>query len=284
MKYLMFSLTFLINVNVVFGQQLVQNNKIWNVVECLNLGGCSTTSYKLSGDTTIDNLNYLKLFATADTTMINWNIIGAMREDNGNVFFNDFDNEAKLYDFNMAVADTFNTTIHGCTVRLIVSEKDTVTLLNGVRRLRYTFQNGEVWIAGIGSLYGLTHVGFNQCVIDLMYNLNCCYENNKQLIYKSTLYDNCFVNTLGIDKTIKNIHFSLNPNPFSNFTVLKFNYSNSQQYTLQIINSNGKVVKEINNISSGEIKITKQGLKTGFYFLRLFNKGKTIGSGKLLIR
>ncbi len=188
MKKLIALLGFLFLTNLTFSQNIVQENKMWNVIEWLNFGPCTTVSYRLSGDTTIGNLDYIKLYTAHDTLLNNWYLAGAMRETQKRVFFNDFENETLLYDFGLSVSDTFRSTNLGCPIELIVSATDTVTIFNGEKRQRTRFNNEEEWIQGIGSLNGLMQVGVYQCGSDMFYDLSCCHLNEEQ-IFKSSLYD-----------------------------------------------------------------------------------------------
>ncbi len=269
-------------------QTFIQENKTWNVVECMNLSGCKTQTFKIMGDTTIGQLEYKKLYATYDTALNTWSNYGAMREVENQVFFYLYANETEemLYDFNLAVGDTFNTIQNsmeysGCPIELVVTSIDTVTLENGEQKQRFNFADGEQWISGIGSLYGLVYVGVYQCIIDMDYHLSCCHAND-ELIYQSQLFDNCFINTVGLKENSEQIKCSVYPNPFYQSTELKFDYSSSQNYRLQMMNGIGQVVMEIGNINSGKIIIQGDQLTSGIYFFRLTNDKNEVASGKLI--
>lgn len=277
------SLTFLAS-----SQTFVQENKTWNVIECINMGGCVTETFKFMGDTTIAQTDYKKLYSSYDTTLNNWYKYGAIRENENKVYFYLYSNETEvlLYDFNLNVGDTFISThnsleYQGCPIELKVSSIDTTILENGEQRQRFNFNGAEVWISGIGSLYGLIYVDVYQCIWDMFYDLSCCHEND-ELIFQSPYFDNCLVNTVGINENSIQVNHSLYPNPFSQSTVLKFEYSVSQNYRLQIINSTGQLVKEIDNIYSGEIHINGNQLKKGIYFYRLTTNHNEILAGKLM--
>lgn len=269
-------------------QTFLQENKTWNVVECINWGGCGTQTFKIIGDTTVAQTDYKKLYVSYDTTLNNWYKYGAIRENENKVYFYLYSSEMEvlLYDFNLNVGDTFISThnsieYQGCPIELEVFSIDTTILENGEQRQRFNFNGGEKWISGIGSLYGLVYVGVYQCIIDMYYDLSCCHEND-ELIYQSPYFDNCFVNTVGLNENSIQVKHSVYPNPFSQSTVLKFDYSVSQNYRLQIINGTGQMVMEIENINSGEIIILGNQLNSGIHFYRLTNDDKEIATGKLI--
>lgn len=270
-------------------QTFLQENKTWNVIECINWGGCETKSFKITGDTSIGQVDYKKLFTTYDTSLTNWNIYGAMREYENQVFIYDFylESDELLYDFNLSVGDTFSTIVSTeyyleCPIDIVLTSIDTVLLENNEQRQRFNF-GSEQWISGIGSLYGLLYVDVYQCMFDLFYDLSCCHEND-ELIYQSPHFDNCVVNTVGLNENSIQVKHSVYPNPFSQSTVLKFDYSVSQNYRLQIFSGTGQMVMEIENINSDEIIILGNQLKSGIHFYRLTNDDKEIATGKLIKR
>ncbi len=283
MKRLMGILGFLLLANLTFSQSIVQENKMWNVIQCLNFGPCITTSYKILGDTTIDNIAYKKLYTAHDTLLNNWYLSGAMRESQDKVFVNDFMNETMLYDFGLSVSDTFRTTISDCPIELILIQIDTVTIFNGEQRQRYIFEDHEMWIRGIGSLNGLMEVGVYQCMFDLYFDLSCCHVNEVQL-YKSTVYEHCLVNTVALEENTLLENFSINPNPFSEYVTIKSNQPEIQIIQIQIRNSTGQIVRTIDNVTSGEIIVSKDQLKPGLYFFQLLDSERNIATGKLIVR
>lgn len=281
MKNLVLILGFIFLTNSTFSQPFIQENKVWNVIECMNFGACITISYKLTGDTIIDYHVYKKLYHTQDTTLNNWYLGGALRETQGKVYITDFEDEVLMYDFSLSVTDTFRTVNFGCPIELILNQIDTVIIFNGEQRQRYNF-NGEKWIKGIGCLYGLKQVGVYECVFDLFYDLSCCFVDEEQ-IFQSAFFEYCFVNTVGLEEEKINQNFTVSPNPFSESTTIRFEADDSQTYELQIINETGQIVRTYNNIISGEIKIVKGKLKSGLYFFRIRNNEISIASGKIMI-
>jgi hypothetical protein len=115
----------------------------------------------------------------------------------------------------------------------------------------------------------------------LFYDLSCCHEND-ELIFQSTSFDDCLVNTVGLNENITKINHSIYPNPFNHSIILNFDYSSSQTYSLQIFNSTGQLIKRINKINSGKIEISGEHLNSGIYFYQLTNDKNEIVDGKLI--
>jgi hypothetical protein len=288
MKRILLTSIFAILTFLVSSQTFIQENKTWNIVECMNWGACGTTTLKIMGDTTIGQTEYKKLYVTNDTTLNNWLKYGALRENEHVVYFYLFANETEvvLYNFNLNVGDNFISThnsfeYQACPIEMEVTSIDTVTIENGEQRQRFNFSDGEKWISGIGSLYGLIYVGVVQCIIDMSYDLSCCHEN-EELVFKSPTYDNCFINTVGLNENSTKAHHTVFPNPITQTTVLNFDYSSSKTYLLQIINSMGQVVKKTDQINSGSIEISGNQLNSGIYYYLLTNDENEMISGKLI--
>jgi len=237
------------------------------------------------GDTILDGIDYKKLYITQDTTLTNWGYYGGIRETNDKVYLfnNDDDSATILYDFSLSPGDMFTTYYNGnsnCQVFLELQSIDTITILNGEQRRRFNF-GSESWIEGIGSLHGLIYVGVFWCEIDLYFDLSCCFLNDEQ-IYQSYA-ESCIVYTVGINENETETTHSLFPNPFSNSCILKFNYIDSQEYKLQIINQNAQIIETIENIKSGEIEIRKGKMNKGLYYYRLQTEKGIIASGMMIV-
>ncbi|MCF6359201.1 MAG: T9SS type A sorting domain-containing protein [Cyclobacteriaceae bacterium] len=93
---------------------------------------------------------------------------------------------------------------------------------------------------------------------------------------------NCSITSID-DRDIKPTHNSVYPNPFNDFTTIKFDNPTNQLYTLKLFNSLGKNVRVISNISTGKIIIRRNNLKSGVYSFQLQSGSKVYASGKLVI-
>lgn len=87
---------------------------------------------------------------------------------------------------------------------------------------------------------------------------------------------------IGIAENIQGADFNIYPIPFSIETELTLN-ENLEKATLTVYNSFGQQVKEINNISGKAIKIQRDNLSNGIYFIRLTQDNKVILADKLII-
>lgn len=277
-------------INAAFCQSLVQDNKIWNVINCMNFSGCSTTSYKLSGDTTINQIQYMKLYESSEEVTINWMLCGTMRENENKVFYYNFENESLLYDFGLNIGDHFSSEIYAngelWQVDLDLMDIDTVLLMNGESRRRFVFSGSdpqEYWIEGIGSLCGPIITGINTVFMDIWWDLSCSYFEDEQ-IYQASEAQDCYINTVGIEDVDEKINYSISPNPFSDLTTLCFDYQLHDKYHAHLVNSMGEIVWLQHDITSGVIEIPRNHLEAGLYIVKLYCNKKAVLSSKLIIQ
>ena len=161
-----------------------------------------TDIYKIEGDTLLDGVPYKMMYATRNENLTGWNLGGFIREtEDGQVFSRrpSTSDEQLLYDFSMEVGDTICMCDYGydeCC--MVVIEKGEI-IVNGEPRqqivLEYPFGNGveEVWIEGIGSLFGIVDSG-SLFLTGGSTNLLCYYEDG-DLIWQNTTpgYDECYM-------------------------------------------------------------------------------------------
>ena len=161
-----------------------------------------TDIYKIEGDTLLDGVPYKMMYATRNENLTGWNLWGFIREtEDGQVFSRrpSTSDEQLLYDFSMEVGDTICMCDYGydeCC--MVVIEKGEI-IVNGEPRqqivLEYPFGNGveEVWIEGIGSLFGIVDSG-SLFLTGGSTNLLCYYEDG-DLIWQNTTpgYDECYM-------------------------------------------------------------------------------------------
>ena len=264
-------------------QTLVDTNKVWNVVTCINFGPCWTSVFYFDGDTTIGIHQYKKLMVSYDTSGGGYFSSYVAREDTATnqVFFNSSGSEYLAYDFSLNQGDTFTTDIDGCTIQMTVDSVDTVTLLNGESRKRMLLSNLETWIEGVGSLYGLTNVGVYFCSFDIFPELNCFTENDT-LKYQNLNYPDCFY-ALGISGLTSHDTFKLIPNPFSEFTTLTFENPLHERNLLKIFSTDGQIIKQYENVTGNQLRIDRSKMINGIYFFQLMNDTKLIATGKLVV-
>ena len=91
-----------------------------------------------------------------------------------------------------------------------------------------------------------------------------------------------FESTTSIKSISENTSLNIFPNPFTSETTLKTDF-NLKDATLTIYNALGQEVNNIKNISGQEIKLSRDNLVSGIYFIRLTLDNKVIATDKLVI-
>ena len=272
MRTILIAISFVLFTNFTFTQTLIDENKTWNVVTCMNFGGCSTQTLIIMGDTTINQMTYKKLYYSDDEIPEDWYLLNALREDldTQQVFIYYFyeGEEKLLYDFNLVVGDTFQSPL--CPdFEMTLGSIETITLENGEQRTLYSFGYGEQWVSGIGSLNGLLSVGYNYCNMDIWKKLSCCHEAY-ELIYMSPEYSDCYVFTIGLEDESKQDYLSIFPNPSTGNVTLQFNDLVFNNMIIEVFNMSGQLVFTQNIQSTrNEESIDLNTLLKGIYTINL---------------
>lgn len=270
-----------------FGQTLIETNKMWNIVDCTNFGPCYTSSFKFEGDTILNGINYKKLMESWNAPSDIWTYHSAFREDETGKVYGILGweiEEQHFYDFDLEPGDDFNFFFPGSSypITMHVTDVDSVTLLNGEKRKRITFDNAydEQWIEGIGSTVGIPFVAYYWNLFDLTYELNCFYIDD-ELIYKHGSYETCWFTTVGIDDYLAEPTWMVSPNPFDDTFTIQPKTNHVQGIEVRISNLQGAVLETHYHAGGGKIMAGKN-LEKGFYLLQIFENGKLSHNSKLV--
>ena len=186
---------------------IVEDGKQWNVLFTYPWSPPEpphryTDIYKIEGDTLVDGVPYKVMYETRNEDLTGWNLWGFIREtEDGQVFSRrpSTSDEQLLYDFSMEVGDTiFMYEEHN--EYMVVVEKGEILVNEEPRQqivLEYPFGNGEqeVWIEGIGSLYGIINSG-SLFLMGGSTDLLCYYEDSDLIWQNTTLgYNECYIVT-----------------------------------------------------------------------------------------
>jgi len=262
----------------------VDTNKVWSIYWDYSAEGLPglnyTYSIKFTQDTIIASKTYKKVISSNDSSQTTWFNYGYIRETPDKKVYYLLNNqdtvEKYFFNGNANVGDTM--LLYNCT--LVVDSIDSVLIGNNFRK---RFNLGwETWIEGIGSLNGFENSGLFYCMVGGVRSL-LCFTENDTLKYMNPDYNFCYNGTVGINEIKKeNYYLDIYPNPFSSETTIK-TFKNLQNATLTIYSTIGKELKTIKNISGQTIKLNKDNLPIGLYFIRLTQDNKIIATDKLVI-
>lgn len=211
---------FFFSVHFAHGQALVDPSHLWAYYTDTGLIGSGpdshptgfTTVYSFGEVEEVGSLTYHRL-RTADQfdTFAFWEETDIlMREDSqGRVYLkNGEEPELLIYDFSLEIGDVFPEPIDGCSLTL--TEKDFLTTNLGELRERFTFDDGTIWVRGIGSL--------SKMIPDCTFEWNglVCFQTNLELEYTGELYfdtngDCIFVPVHTEEVRVSRIQLSPNP-------------------------------------------------------------------------
>jgi len=236
------------------------------------------SQYYLSGDTILNNRTYRKVIGRSSNNLGQPTYyIGAIREESGKVFkqYTDYETmiitEFLLYDFTVEVGDTiYSTAPSGELYRKpVVLKIDTIELLNGEKRKRFSFDRASEWIEGIGSINGFftpseeLAIGYSIPYLVCYKQDGIEYYKNNNLCPDGTCCDaiSGLENPKQIDQTI-----SLSPNPTNRF--IQFNFPEYIQQCKSI-----KLYDSLGNLLQNSIKINNNlvldlsNYSSGLYFV-----------------
>lgn len=241
-------------------------------------------TYYISGDTTLNNLVYHKLFVKYYDLNFS-SLVGAYRKDSLKVYYVDFSyfggleygmdcdsSECLLYDFGMQVGDSiFQVTLDSVDHYLTVTEIDTISV-NGENLKRWHLSSridpntnwfDMVWIEGVGSLLPF----FNYYpVFESGTQLLCFYMGSVFFQVTSLSFSDCL--QLGTEEFKSFNKIELFPNPANNEVNIRFFSSYSGEKEIMLYDNLGRLLNSLNSDKS-EVKIDLSGNQNGFYFLKV---------------
>lgn len=93
---------------------------------------------------------------------------------------------------------------------------------------------------------------------------------------------NCKVTGVGVSSQDENRLINIFPNPFNTYTTIQF-MNSINNVEINIYNIEGQKIKSIKNISGNNIKLSRDYLPSGVYFVHLIQDNKIIIADKLVI-
>lgn len=221
--------------------------------------------------------------------------VGALKDDSSaNKTYFVFPNsttDSLLYDYNLTVGDTIKGIIsqffNQFDTNRAVLTVDSV-LISGQYRKRWNFSQNELG----DSIYIIEGIGTSSGLLEPLYPWELewtdrhliCVKDSLQTYFTSNHNSKVGCNLIVSIPEVLNSgnSFSIFPNPFSNETTLKIDHD-LKNATVTIINTFGQQVKQIKSFTGSEIKLYRENLSEGIYFLRLMQENKIITTCKLII-
>ena len=166
-----------------------------------------TSSYKVEGDSIVEEKSYKKIFKAEDRAQKNWEFDCLMREEGKKVYILQQSRpEYLLYDFGLTIDESMEAFDGNLNTHSYIDEIED-TIINGVNRKIYSismssedtqkFPSDEKWIEGIGSTYGLKRhpcMFYTGCYAST--TLLCVAQDGKE-IYHSPEFEECYYSSFG---------------------------------------------------------------------------------------
>jgi hypothetical protein len=270
-------------------------NAYWNMFDAV-WGNLSVDNpIGVIGDTTINNAQYIKICQSTDTLFefqADYPFYCAVREEDSKYYFV-FPNETSeilYYDFTLEVGDTIQYPQNSYIwqpLALKVVGKDSV-LIGANYRKRLSLTNidtittgsspNQIWIEGIGSLFGLRHI--QNYTID-GYHATSCLHQNDTLVYLNPQFQACYRWTLvGLEEN-QIQPLKVFPNPATeqiSFEVLSDELVNSQ---FEIVDIKGEIFYN-SIINSPSFSVSINNLSPGVYFYDITHSSERVYRGKFV--
>lgn len=298
---------FVITISYSFAQTNVyhpfpDSNAIWIGKELTSDGmGCKiydVYNLYISGDTTIGAISYHKLYKDGYRFSPNCppggdfyyynQLWGFFRQDtiNKKIYLNYGGNDTLAYDFNLNVGDTLSPTfLTAGYPDFIVESIDSVLVGNEYRRKYWIiseyFQNYMYIIEGIGTNYGAFEL-YEPNWGEYAHDLWCIYQDNELVWTRDPSGSGCELILSNYEYVSEN-QISISPNPFKLYAELRIP-ENYTDLTLTIYNSFGQKIREIKNSNETIIKIERDNLESGLYFIQIAQDNNHILTKKIMIQ
>ena len=143
------------------------------------------------------------------------------------------------------------------------------------------YYDNEVWIEGIGSLrhplvpsYQLQYTDNG----DNIEGLTCAYQNNIVTFGGSECA--ALLSTIDSNQLTQTMRFY--PNPFNSELIIDLN-SYLENITIKLFNSQGQLIKQDSNLKGQIIKLNRDNLPSGLYFIQLLANQKILQTAKVMV-
>ena len=253
-------------------------------------------------DTTINGNLYHKLYHSTDTIFTEDKLVGGLREENEKVYyysivpvsfspeykFTDIpkDSEVLLYDFSFKIGDTVcnygpnNSLIRVTNGPPLILVKIDSLLIGSEYRRRFNFGESTndiimftSWVEGVGQLRGLLFAT-GDLPDNGVWNDLVCFRQGNEVLYHcnewcNSQYDTCYYIQTGINQTNTIESIKIIPNPVLVKGTIEVPVGKFDR--MAIMNISGIVVREYNVAGQSPIEISREGLPSGLYFVKLID-------------
>lgn len=257
-----------------FSQSFVDEGNQWSLVSYNFAGDAHNTTYRIEGDTTINGMEYKKLWYTFENPILaNWVLSKFIREDSTKQVFEKvgMNSEEIIYNFGLSAGDTiFNNVLPG--LNGLISEVDSIELNDGSMRKRLALSSLdcpdwgiiEYWVEGIGGVnLAFKYIDYF-CVYDVGLHLQC-FSNHGNFLYGSPNGSQCFI--INSINDIEEIAIKIFPNPTQDILNLEYDEITKIE-ALNIFDFQGQLIRSL-QVENPISQISISNFPKGVYYLKI---------------
>lgn len=289
MKKIYITLALCLLAKTAYMQKFLDSNTVWieyvintetHIVE-------SKQQLSIQEDTLLHDTLYYKLMSRSDTFFE-----GGIRESEGKIFadLTYYDpqgiDDMLLYDFTTKIGDTIQSKAsEGILSRSpVITDIDTIELENNEKRKLFSLNGGEdIWIEGIGSIFGFLFPAFDYLTNYTTPHL-VCFKQNEVIYYRNdTLCSNDCCTLLTNIHKVRNQKLNVRgyPNPTSGKVTIKLPDGNDNK-ALILTDITGIKKWEKKQLSDNSYKLDLSYFDNGIYILTV--KGKNYENNYKIIK
>jgi len=144
-----------------------------------------------------------------------------------------------------------------------------------------------VWFFGDGKSLASNETSvFHEYEEEGLYNVKLvAFENDfglaDSVVFEDYIYIEGSITSVVENESVQTQILNIQPNPLVNKAIIGFDNPENDPHTLRIIDLNGKLIKEIDNIRGTMIEINRSDLPSGIYVVEL--SGRIPGRARLLV-
>ncbi len=189
--------------------------------------------------------------------------------------------EILLFDFDIEEGDTLY--LNGPFTPQIIGNVDSVLLNDNLYHKRYQgLSFNYAFIEGLGSDAGL-FAGIRGFFVEGEGCYLKCFNIDGQYLIGEEYFGCDSINTsvpvIEIDHASK---IEIAPNPFDDFIQIDIQSTNSDEYQLKLFNVYGQLVIDDKLNTGNQQMVDTHGLTPGIYWLSIYNRGKLLGTQKII--
>ncbi|OFY83496.1 MAG: hypothetical protein A3F72_19560 [Bacteroidetes bacterium RIFCSPLOWO2_12_FULL_35_15] len=201
-----------------------------------------------------------------------------------------FQNTGTAVAYNISIIDTLDSDIIPSSLEIVGSSHTVSPQWIALGVVKFNFYN--IYLADSTSNEAASHGAITFRVKRqklLPYGTQIKNTANIYFDFNAAVVTNTVINTImdptGIEQIVSDSKvISVYPNPFSdNTTFVIQSEKATEKYSFELFDVLGKKLKSINDISTKQFTISRNGLENGIYFYKIYSVESVVGIGKLIV-